>query len=88
MSIVLSVSSDVCEALFFTSNPNWAEYSRRATKEELAMAGFVYSKPTYLAYVKRPAWNFEATDLTYPLDWVLSLRKEFSKTVTRVIEVA
>lgn len=88
MAVVLGVDGDLCEALFFTSNPNWSDRSRRASRDELAMAGFVHTKTTYLAYVVRPTWTFEATELTYPSHWVTSLRHEFQASISRVIEVA
>lgn len=86
--IIIGMDEHNCEALFFTSKPNWSIKSRRASKEELAMANFVFSRTTYLAYVIRPKWDFEPSGLTFPLDWVQSLRREFQAIIPRVIEVA
>ncbi len=76
-AVVLDVQGDQCEALFFTSSPDWAENSRRATKNELAMAGFVHSRPTYLAYVVRSCWDFAPLGRKFPGHWVEALRQEF-----------
>ena len=77
LALTLQIEGDKCEALFFTSNPNWAEVCRRATKEELAMACYVSTRKTYLAYVVRSIWNFTPTDQPlFPEHWVQSLRLE------------
>jgi len=78
VAVILSMEGDQCEALFFTSNPSWAEVCRRATVDELAMAGYVSTKRTYLAYVIRPCWNFSPIEAIYPQHWVENLRREFS----------
>ncbi len=77
IAVILSVTEQECEAVFFTSNPVWAENSRRATREELALAGFVKSRPTYLAYVKRPTWDFHPLGRTFPTHRVATLLEEF-----------
>lgn len=77
MAVILDVQGDECEALFFTSNPTWSERSRRASKDEIAMAGFIQSKPTYLAYVRRPHWDFSPMGRSFPTHWVAALRTEF-----------
>lgn len=87
VAVVLGENGENCEALFFTSNPRWSERSRRATRDELAMAGYVQTKPTYLAFVIRPVGSFEPTGLTYPESWVSHLRQEFNATLGRVIEI-
>ncbi len=78
-AVILEIVGVECKALFFTSNSHWGSMSRRATKDELAMAGFVYSRTTYLAYVVRSIWDFYATDLSFPSHWLQSLRHEFVK---------
>lgn len=88
VSVILNVEGDSCEALFFTSNPSWAEVCRRATSDELAMAGYVSTKRTYLAYVTRPCWNFSPTEAVYPQHWVDGLRREFEVQRERVRQVA
>ncbi len=87
-AIVLTVEADECEALFFTSSPTWAEQCRRATQDELAMAGYISTKPTYLAYVVRPCWDFVPIEgRRYPSHWVEALRQEFC-VVQRVRQVS
>jgi hypothetical protein len=77
-AVVLDVTNDECEALFFTSNPSWAERTRRATREELAMAGYVTTRPTYLAYVVRSSWDFIPVEgRNFPTHWIEALRQEF-----------
>jgi hypothetical protein len=84
MAVILNIEGDMCEALFFTSSPGWADACRRATKEELAMAGFIHSRRTYLAYVTRPSYYFTPTECTYPEHWVESLRREFQTQQQKV----
>lgn len=86
MAVILEVSGDECEALFFTSNPNWASNSRRATRDEIALAGFVSSRPTYLAYVMRPTWDFSPTGVRFPAHRIESLKQEF-RAVQKVLQV-
>ncbi len=76
-AVVLDVRGDECEALFFTSSPDWAEKTRRATRDELAMAGFISTRPTYLAYVVRSCWDFTPRGHRFPQHWVESLKQEF-----------
>lgn len=76
-AVVLDIQGDQCEALFFTSSPTWAEKSRRATRDELAMAGFITSKPTFLAYVVRSCWDFSPLGRTFPAHWIEALKQEF-----------
>lgn len=76
-AVILDIVGDECEALFFTSSATWAERARRATKDELAMAGFISSRPTYLAYVVRPRWDFSPLGRTFPEHWIQALRQEF-----------
>jgi hypothetical protein len=76
-AVILDIEGAECKALFFTSNSHWGLMSRRATKDELAMAGFVYSRPTYLAYVVRSIWDFHSTGLIFPKHWIQSLKQEF-----------
>jgi len=87
VAVILSVDGDDCEALFFTSNPDWSDYSRRATRDELAMAGFIHTRATYLAYVKRSASDFKALGRTFPAHWIESLTTEF-RPVQKLVQAA
>lgn len=77
MAVILEIADDVCEAVFFTSSPFWAPNSRRATREELALVGYVSTRPTYLAYVSRPCWDFTPLGRTFPEHRVAALLQEF-----------
>jgi hypothetical protein len=85
-AVILTVTDDQCEALFFTSNPGWAEASRRASKEELAMAGYITTRTTYLAYVVRPKWYFVPTDREFSRHWTGNLHEEFLTQRARVTQ--
>lgn len=76
-AIILDIRGDDCEALFFTSNPDWAERSRRATRDEIAMAGFITTRPTYLAYVMRPIWDFTPLGIRFSRHRIEALIQEF-----------
>ena len=86
VAIILTINGDDCEALFFTSNPHWSVKSRKAKREELAMAGYVHSKITYLAYAQRPSWGFRPLGRSFPDHWIQSLKSEFGaiQLVTQV----
>lgn len=86
MAVILEVTGDDCEALFFTSNPNWASNSRRATRDEIAMAGFVSSRTTYLAYVVRPTWDFTPLGITFPSHRIEALKQEF-RPIQKITQV-
>lgn len=77
MAIILQVGDRFCDALFFTSNPSWAGYARRATKEELAFAGYVHSRTTYLSRVVRATSSFQACCNAVPSDYIEKYLKEF-----------
>jgi hypothetical protein len=85
MAVILRLKGDECGALFFTSSPDWAARSRRATSDELAMAGFVSTRPTYLAYVRRRRWDFLPTGQTFPVAWVEALSREFELEASHVV---
>lgn len=85
MAVILTLKGDECGALFFTSNPEWAAKSRRATQDELTMAGFVSSRPTYLAYVRRRRWDFTPTGQTFPVAWIEALIREFEPETLQVV---
>jgi hypothetical protein len=87
MAVILEVNGDNCEALFFTSSAGWSPRSRRATRDELAMAGFVSSRPTYLAHVSRPCWDFSPLGRSFPQHWVEALRQEFLTSPQTVVQI-
>lgn len=77
MALVLEVSKGFCKALFFTSSSNWNRQTRRATKDELALAGFISKKRTFLAPVLRAVDEFSSRRISFPSHRVSSLFREF-----------
>lgn len=77
--IILSLSPDKKDAwtLFLTSSPLWNRKARLATKDEIALCGFPYSKETFLAPVVRPVQDASASDVGYPDARVDELKLEF-----------
>jgi len=63
-------------AVFFSSKP-YGRVSRLATKDEIALAGFVSSKSTYLNLVMRPVIDFFSCGITFPEHRIEDLRKEY-----------
>lgn len=78
-TIVLRIlpSGCECDALMFTSNPAWARLARRATTDELALAGYAMKNVTYLALVRRSLSLFDATGAVFPQHRLDALKKEF-----------
>lgn len=63
--------------LFFTSNPRWGR--RRASEDELALAGYVRTKRTYLAgLLVRAHSELIPTRRSFPSHRVVGLLEEFS----------
>lgn len=78
-AIILKVNKNknLAKALFFTSSNNWNYKARKATKEKIALASFIFSKTTYLAPVIRPLYEFELHDIYFPKHRVRALYNEF-----------
>lgn len=75
-TIVLDLPNDThAWVLFFSSTPH-GRCSRQATKDELALAGFVSTRPTYLNLVYRPVEDFHARG-SFPEHRIEALKKEF-----------
>jgi hypothetical protein len=86
LAIILTIQGDECGALFFTSNPHWAAKCRKATEDEISMAGFRgRTKVTYLAYVRRRRWDFVPTGQTFPNAWIEGLIQEFEADQAQVV---
>ena len=64
-------------AALFTTNPNWANQVREATKDELALAGFPTRRKTYLAAVCRPTAYLISRRITFPEYRTQNLIAEF-----------
>lgn len=77
IAILLDMDNQYAIALFFSSIP-YGMGSREATKEEMALAGFVYTKQTFLCLVHRQVNEFYPHQgLDFPAHRVQDLRKEF-----------
>ena len=76
-AIILRVKEEYAYALFFTSNPLFGK--REATEEEIALAGFIQRKGTYLAPVVRPKYEFSWRNIMYPKSRTEELWNEFEE---------
>jgi len=77
IAILLDLDAQYAMALFFSSVA-YGLCSREAALEELALAGFVYTKQTFLCLVHRQANEFYPHQgLEFPAHRVQALRKEF-----------
>ena len=75
-AIVLNIDGNDADLLFLSSKEFGRKY-RAATKEELALAGFAYSRKTYLCLVNRPITELYPRNLDFPKHRVQDLIKEF-----------
>jgi hypothetical protein len=88
-SVILDCDGMDCLALFYSSTDHWNEFARRATKDEMALAGFVSTRKTYLAPVVRPNDQFYATEVSITEHQRERFLKEFSwEKANRVTHVA
>lgn len=77
VALILDLNDQYAMALFFSSVGYGLDY-REATLEELALAGYVYTKQTFLCLVHRPSNEFYPHQgLEFPAHRVQALRKEF-----------
>jgi hypothetical protein len=82
MSIVLNIQQNGrVPCLIFTSLPEWKRKTTRkhrlATKEEIALAGMVITKPTYLTSSIKYVQEFCPTGAEFPIHRVKDLYLEF-----------
>jgi hypothetical protein len=76
-AVILDIPDEVSAWAVFFSGKVYGKVSRRATKDELALAGFVHTKTTYLNLVYRHILDFHKHGVSFPEHRVLKLRKEF-----------
>ena len=77
VALILDLNDQYAMALFFSSVGYGIGY-REATREELALAGYVYTKQTLLCLVHRPSHEFHPHQgLEFPAHRVQALRREF-----------
>ena len=77
IGIALKNIKNMTVAALFTTNPNWANQVREATKDELALAGFPTRRKTYLAAACRPTAYFISRRITFPEHITQNLISEF-----------
>jgi hypothetical protein len=75
-AIVLEVEGNRAELLFLSSK-RFGRRCREATKDELALTGFVYTKKTYLCLVTRSVSDLCSQGVNFPEHRVQDLIKEF-----------
>ena len=77
VAILLDLDDQYAMALFFSSVA-YGIGSREATVEEMALAGFVYTKQTFLCLVHRQANEFYPHQgVEFPAHRIQTLRREF-----------
>jgi hypothetical protein len=74
-AIIIDINNTYAWALFFNSKPHVK--TRRATTEELALAGFVSKRPTYLNLVMRSVEEFVSCGIMFPQHRIQDFRKEY-----------
>jgi len=74
--LLQEVSLGMWQVLFFTSNPKWGK--RRASQGELALAGHITTKVTFLAMVVRSDVGLIPTQHSFPPHRVEALIAEFN----------
>jgi len=79
-ALVLRVGVFDADVLIFSSRPKWAKKFRRATSDELSLAGFHTSKETFLCFANRSREFIYSTGITYPERRVFELEREFVGT--------
>lgn len=76
-AIVLEVMEDgLAHILMFSSKELGVKY-RPVTKEEIALAGYVSSKRTYMSLKKRPIWELQHRGVMFPKHRIDDLKLEF-----------
>ena len=75
-AIILKIKDSYADVLFLSSKGIGRQY-RQATKDELALMGYVYSKKTYLCLVTRPVYELYSKKLDFPEYRVQDLIQEF-----------
>ncbi len=78
-AIILTVGAELCWSLFFTTRPKWSKIYRRATNEELALAGKPARGISYLAPTYRPHDEFQNFGPLFPSHRIMALMDEFGK---------
>jgi len=76
-AIVLDVLEDGLAYILMFSSKELGVKHRPVTKEEIALAGFVSSKRTYMSLKKRPIWELQHRGVMFPKHRIDDLKLEF-----------
>ncbi|MCK9567616.1 hypothetical protein M0R72_01540 [Candidatus Pacearchaeota archaeon] len=76
-AIILDLPNATSAWAIFFSSKQYGRVTRVATKDEIALAGFVSSKTTYLNLVMRPVIDFFSCGITFPDHRITDLRREY-----------
>ena len=79
-AIVLDVLPDGLAYILMFSSKELGVKCRPVTKEEIALAGFVSSKRTFVSLKRRPIWELRHRGVEFPDHRVESLKLEFLGT--------
>lgn len=76
-AIVLDILEDGLAYILMFSSKELGVKHRPVTKEEIALAGFVSSKRTYMSLKKRPIWELQQRGVMFPKHRIDDLKIEF-----------
>jgi hypothetical protein len=76
-AIVLDVLDDGLAYILMFSSKEVGIKCRPVTKEEIALAGFVSSKRTFVSLKKRPIWELRHRGVEFPKHRIEDLKVEF-----------
>jgi hypothetical protein len=76
-AIVLDVIDDWLAYILMFSSKEVGVKCRPVTKEEIALAGFVSSKRTFISLKKRPVWELRHRGVEFPKHRIEDLKVEF-----------
>lgn len=79
-AIVLDVMDDGLAYILMFSSKEVGVKCRPITKEEIALAGFVSSKRTFVSLKKRPVWELRHRGVEFPKHRIEKLKLEFLGT--------
>lgn len=76
-AVVLDVMDDGLAYILMFSSKEVGIKCRAVTKEEIALAGFVSSKRTFISLKRRPIWELRHRGVEFPKHRIEDLRLEF-----------
>jgi hypothetical protein len=76
-AIVLDVQPDGLAYILMFSSKEVGTKCRPITKDEIALAGFVSSKRTFISLKRRPIWELQHRGVEFPKHRIEDLKREF-----------